>query len=303
MDHPKNRLAKKISQGTDNFTPSDRVIADYLLRAYPLGLLQNASEIADELDINTTTVTRFFPKIGYRNIREARADFRQDIRFMVNSPLDRLRTQKQQSLETVDSIPKVMEMDLANIQNTLSSLSRETVDIFFSLIEDNNKTLYTLGTRKEFSLAYYFFIQISNFRNRIVLLSPDNMVNQLANMQTDDILVAFDFRRYSLVHEKACRYASDIGGKVIVFADSPIAPSAHSADCLFLVNTMAPSIFDSYTAGMTLINTLMAQMVKTHGSQLKNKQARLEALYKELDVFKFQHEFPLNNSSDKEEQV
>ena len=52
MDHPKNRLAKKISQGTGNFTPSDRVIADYLLRAYPLGLLQNASEIADELDIN-----------------------------------------------------------------------------------------------------------------------------------------------------------------------------------------------------------------------------------------------------------
>ena len=62
MEHPKNRLAEKISNGAETFTPSDRIIADYLLRAYPLSLLQNASEIADELSINTTTVTRFFRK-------------------------------------------------------------------------------------------------------------------------------------------------------------------------------------------------------------------------------------------------
>jgi DNA-binding MurR/RpiR family transcriptional regulator len=301
VEHPKNRLARKISLGTGKFTPSDRIVADYLLRAYPLGLLQSASEIAEELAINTTTVTRFFPKIGYRNIKDARADFRQDIRFMANSPLDRLRTENQQQAETADSISNVMEMDLTNIRNTLNSLSSETVEKFFSLIEDNNKTLYTLGTRKEFSLAYYFHIQISNFRNKTVLLSIDNLANQLADLQVGDILVTFDFRRYSLVHEKACRHAAETGGKIIVFADSPIAPSADSADCLFLVNTMASSIFDSYTAGMTLINALMSQMVEIHGSELKEKHARLESLYKKLDVFKFQQEFPFNSSNGTEE--
>jgi DNA-binding MurR/RpiR family transcriptional regulator len=289
MEHPKNRLAEKISQGAEAFTPSDRVIADYLLRAYPLGLLQNASEIADELDINTTTVTRFFPKIGYRNIREARTDFRHDIAFMVNSPLDRFRTQGLESTGVAESVSIVLEMDWSNIQNTLSVLSEETVAIFFELIGDRSKAIYTLGTRKEFSLAYYFFVQISSFRNDTRLLNPANLIDQLANVQPGEILVVFDFRRYSRFHEKACRYVSEAGGKVIVFADSPIAPAANLADCLFLINTSGPSVFNSYTAGMTLINTLLFIMVEMHGRDLEEKQARLDSLYKQFDIFKFLH--------------
>lgn len=300
MDHPKHRLAIKISQGADKFTPSDRVIADYLLRAYPLGLLQNASEIAEELAINTTTVTRFFPKIGYQNIREARADFRQDIQFMVTSPFDRLDSKTKQQADTADGTAKVMEMDLMNIQNSLNSLDKDTVQTFFTLIGDSNRTLYTLGTRKEFSLAFYFYIQVSHFRRKMVLLSTDNIVNQLADIQPGDILVTFDFRRYSRVHEKASSFASARGGKIVVFADSPIAPAANSADCLFLIHTMSPSIFDSYTAGMTLINALMFRMVETYGSDLKEKHTQVEALYRELDFFKFQKEFPLNGFNDKE---
>ena len=300
MGHPKNRLAIKISQGSDKFTPSDRAIADYLLRVYPLGLLQNASEIAEELGINTATVTRFFPKIGYQNIREARADFRQDIQFMVNSPLDRLHTETKQQVDTVDGIANVMEMDLINIRNTLNSLSKDTIETFFALIRDNNRTLYTLGTRTEFYLAYFFHIQVSHFRKRMVLLTTDNIVNQLADIQAGDILVNFDFRRYSRVHDKASSYVSERGGKIIVFADSPIAPAVNSADCLFLINTMAPSIFDSYTAGMAMINALMFQMVEMYGSDLKEKHAQLETLYRELNLFKFQKEFPLNGISDKE---
>ena len=288
MEHPKNRLAEEISQGAAAFTPSDRIIADYLLRAYPLSLLQSASEIADELEINTTTVTRFFPKIGYCNIREARTEFRHDIAFMVKSPLDRFRSQGGQSTPSADSLSKVMEMDLANIQNTLSVLSEETVATFFELIEDRSKAIYTLGTRKEFSLAYYFFVQISSFRNDTRLLNPANLIDQLANIQPGEILIVFDFRRYSRFHEKACRYVSEAGGKVIVFADSPIAPAASLADCLFLINTSGPSIFDSYTAGMTLINALLFKMVKMHRRDLEEKQARLDSLYRQFDVFKFQ---------------
>jgi DNA-binding MurR/RpiR family transcriptional regulator len=258
-----------------------------LLQAYPLSLLQNASEIADELDVNTTTVTRFFPKIGYSNIREAITDFRHDFAFMDNSPLDRFHNQGLETTGVADSVSKVMEMDWSNIQNTMSVLSEETVATFFELIEDRSKAIYTLGTRKEFSLAYYFFVQISSFRNDTRLLNPSNLIDQLANIQPGEILIVFDFRRYSRFHETACRYVSEAGGKVIVFADSPIAPAANLADCLFLINTSGPSVFNSYTAGMTLINILLFKMVEMHGRDLEEKQARLDSLYKEFDIFKF----------------
>lgn len=295
MEHPKNRLAKKISQNTDNFTPSDRIIADYLLRVFPLGFMQNASEIADELEINTTTVTRFFPKIGYSNIKEARTDFRQDIQFMVNSPLDRLRIENQEQTVSANIISDAMEQDFSNIKNTFSLLNRETVNKFFELLEDSTKTIFVLGTRKELSLAYYFSVQISCFRENLIFLSPDNIVNQLANMKSGDILVSFDFRRYSRLHEKAGQYASSIGAKIIVFADSPIAPSVNLSDCHFLVNTVGPTAFDSYTAGMTLINVLIAQMVESNEQELQEKLARVDSLNTLFEILKFSKEFPFKN--------
>ena len=264
MEHPKNRLANTISLNTDKFTPSDRKIADYLLRVFPLGFMQNASEIADELNINTTTVTRFFPKIGYTNIKEARTDFRQDIQFMVNSPLDRLRIKNQGQSTTGNIISDAMEQDFSNIKITLNLLNEETIDTFFSLLQDTTKTIYVLGTRKELSLAVYFSVQISFFRKNLVVLSSDNIVNQLADMKAGDILVIFDFRRYSRLHERAGQYASEAGAKLIIFADSPIAPSMNRADCHFLVNTVGPRALDSYTAGMTLINVLLAKMLEKY---------------------------------------
>ena len=195
-----------------------------------------------------------------------------------------------------------MEMDWSNIQNTLNVLRDETVGTFFELIDDHSKAIYTLGTRKEFALAYYFFIQISNFRYDTRLLNPANVVDNLANIQPGDILVVFDFRRYSRLHEKACRYVSEVGGKIIVFADSPIAPAASIADCLFLINTSALSVFDSYTAGMTLINILLVKMVERHGTELEEKHARLDSLFKHFGIFKFQEEFPLNISRGEEGQ-
>src|SRR5210317_901160 len=126
------------------------VLASLILR-YPIFGKKRVTVVV--LNINTTTVTRFFPKIGYRNIKEARTDFRQDIQFMVNSPLDRFRTQDQEVTGSADSFSRVMEMDWSNIQNTLSVLREESVSTFFSLIGDHSKSIYTLGTRKEFALA------------------------------------------------------------------------------------------------------------------------------------------------------
>ncbi len=295
MEHPRNRLANKISLSADIFTPSDRKIADYLLRVFPLGFMQNASEIADDLNINTTTVTRFFPKIGYNNIKEARTDFRQDIQFLVNSPLDRLRTENKKQSIAGNCISDAMEQDFSNIETTLNLLNEETIDTFFSLIEDTTKTIYVLGTRKELCLAYYFSIQISFFRGNLVVLSADNIVSQLADMEPGDILVIFDFRRYSRLHERAGQYASEIAAKLIVFADSPIAPSINLADCHFLVNTVGPRALDSYTAGMTLINVLLAQMIEKYEHELAKKQARVDSLNRLFDVLKFHKEFPVNN--------
>jgi DNA-binding MurR/RpiR family transcriptional regulator len=301
MVHPKNRLSEKISRSTDRFTPSDYRIADYLLRTYPAGLLQNASEIATKLNINVSTVTRFFPKIGYRNIKAATADFRGDIQFLAKSPMDRFRNADRKSPPREDAFDRAMELDWSNIQQTFSTIDEGTVSAFMNLIGDKSRAIFVLGTRKEFSLAYYFYYQVASFRDNACLLNPTNLVDQLSRLRPDDLLVVFDFRRYSRLHAKASQYSKDVGGQMVVFADSPITPAAERADCLFLVTTAGLSAFDSYTAALTLINALITLMIEKYGHHLEAKYERLEELFKRFKVFNFQKDFSLSDNQAKGE--
>ena len=288
MDHPGKLFAEKISRYTDKFTPSDHMIADYLLRTYPVGFLQNASELAKELKINVSTVTRFFPKIGYRNIKEAMAGLRQDIQFLINSPLDRFDARNQNSTTQNHVINRVMELELSNIQRTFSTIDEVAVESLTELLGDQSLAVYVLGVRKEFSLSYYFYHQLASLRNRVRLLQPTNLIDQLSRMKPDDLIVIFDFRRYSNIHIKAAQYTKNRGGRIIVFTDSSISPVAYLADVLFLANTEALSAFDSYTAVIALINVVFVMVVETHSELFKAKWERIEELHKRFGTFSFQ---------------
>ena len=109
-DHRKMFLNRLKEHGA-KFTPSDHKIAEYLVTSYPSSLLHNVSEIAEKLGINIATVSRFFPKIGYQSIREARSLYRKDLEFIANSPLDRFQQQKDHHDSGFQAIQKTLEYD------------------------------------------------------------------------------------------------------------------------------------------------------------------------------------------------
>lgn len=288
MKHPIINFSDRITQNAHKFTPSDHLIAEYLLRDYPINFMQNASELAEELEINVSTVTRFFPKIGYRNIKEVLAELRQDIQFLINSPLDRFVSRNAHSPGKNRLLNSVMELDWANIQRTFNMVDQENVDEFIDTIVDPSRQVFILGTRKESSLAHYFFHQTFSFRDKSQLLETNRLISQLSGMKAEDLLVVFDFRRYSRTNEMTTRHARETGAKIIVFADSMMAPAAKLADLVFLVNTKGISVFDSYTAAVALINFLFAGIIEKSGNALKTKYEHLEKLYQSFEIFSFQ---------------
>jgi DNA-binding MurR/RpiR family transcriptional regulator len=296
MENPLISLANRIAENAHRFTPSDRLIAEYLLRDYPTSFMQTASELAKELNINVATVSRFFPKIGYRNIKEGLAGLRQDFQFLINSPLDRFRSRDSDQPGRDRILNSVMDLDWSNIQRTFNQIEQDKVDDFINYIVDPSRKVFILGTRKEFSLAYYFFHQIFSFRDNNFLLENNRLISQLSEMQAEDLLVVFDFRRYSRTNQLTSRHARETGAKIIVFADSIMAPAAKHADLIFLTNTEGVSVFDSYTAAVTLINFLFAVIIDTSDAALKTKFEHIEKLYKSFEVFSFQHVPPANKS-------
>ena len=284
MEDRKTRFFDRISKLSEDFTPSERKIADHLFRTYPRCLLKNASEIAGELGVNVSTVTRFFKKIGFKTIRDAHLEFKEDVDFIISSPLDRIGKGKEKG----DVFAEAANLDILNIQNTMHSVDRQKFSAFVDLLSRKQASVFVTGDRsKPFSLAYYFYIQHKLIRSGTWLLGTDKSVvaQTLVNVGEQDVLVVFDFRRYSRLTGEIVDLFHALGGSVIVFTDSPLSPNAQKADEFFLIETKSPFLFDSYTAGFTLINLVIAQLAELLSTEIGERYRRLEAVYKDLHIF------------------
>jgi DNA-binding MurR/RpiR family transcriptional regulator len=283
-------LRDRIGRDSSKFTRSDQRIAEYLLRSYPQGMLENASQISQKVHLDVSTVTRFFPKIGYQSIRDFHRAFRENIGFVMNSPLDRYRQRDREKAFEDIPFPRVMELDLANLRNTFENMKEKDIRSFLDLIVNKSKKVYVLGERKTFALAFYLYIQLHALRPDVILLRTDMslIADLLAEIQSEDTLLVFDFRRYPVIHRRAAEAFKSVGAKVVVFTDSPLAPTAKLATLLFLVETRGVSIFDSYTAGFALINGLISEITKQSRGLVKERYERLEKSYSQFEIFLWQ---------------
>lgn len=280
----KRIFLERIKENGEKFTPSDHKIAEYLVMSYPGSLLHNASEIARKLGINIATVSRFFPKIGYKSIREARAIIKNDLEFIENSPLDRFQQQENQSKSGFQVIQKTLEMDYQNIKTTFNGINEDDLKAFVEKVI-NAESVYIFGGQKPFALAYYLYIQLNLIRENVFLIQPENITGHFINFKPEDVLILFDFRRYFTDNIVAADFVNQNGGEVYSFTDSPLAPSAKYAKLTFTISTNGISIFDSYTACFALLNVLVAQFIKDTEKTTRKRQAAFEDLYQHFDVF------------------
>ncbi|MBI5581408.1 MAG: MurR/RpiR family transcriptional regulator [Deltaproteobacteria bacterium] len=290
MSAPNGIFHEMLRNNWSKLSPTDQRLADYLLRSYPRFLFQTASEIARELGTSISTVTRFFPKIGFKNIREAYSALREQANFVVDSPLDRYRQRHLRAPGTDILFEETLETDLSNLQNTFASLDNSAVQRFIKLISDSKRTIYILGSRKVFALAYYLFIQLAAVRNRVSLVRTDNffMVETVLETTSNDVLIIFDFRRYPRVHLQTAEQCKEQGATLIGIVDSQLAPVAQLADLVFKVETRSVSAFDSYTSAVSLINALIAGLVKHFGENARKRYERMEQVYRHFDVWSWQ---------------
>ena len=278
-------LTERLMAHGDSFTVSDAIIADYLLNNYPKSLLQNASEVADILYLNIATVTRFFVKLGYSSAKEAMADFKEELEFIIDSPLDRYGTTKTLQGEYGKDVAQLLQLEQSNIAVTLGNIDMETLHASLDLLMDKKRKIFISATMKEYSMAYYLYKQLLSLREEVYLFRGHNIAEFMCGVDVDSVCVVVDFRRYAILNGKVAKYAKDVGAKLIAITDSRFCDTALLADHQFTVATKSATMFDSYTAGMALINVFMMSLHNVEGDNFKERLDRMEAVYTAFTTF------------------
>ena len=276
-------ILDKIYAEYKAFTPSQQKVAEYLSQHLEEALILNANQLAKKVGVSEATFTRFIARLGFSGFSEFKREIGNFI-LQGHSTTERLA----ESVETFgisDSVfLKILRGDIENIQNITGGISNELFEKAVLKLS-SAKSIYLLGLRSSYALAFYLAFNLRFFLKSVNLIKPGigDIPEQVLSTGKGDVLIAISFRRFT---REVVNIAEKMKGKkayIIAVTSSHLSPIAQLADMSLVVETEIPTYIESFTAPMSLLNAVITAVA------LKKKKQAMPALKKlETEFEKFE---------------
>lgn len=279
-------LLGELKQRYNQFSKSQRRIADYILGHYSKAAYLTAARLGQQAQVSESTVVRFAFELGFDGYPALQAALQETVRSKLTS-LQRMEVAGDRQEEGEPVLDQVLNKDVEQIYRTLEQTDRAA---FAGAVESIHqaKTVYLLASGSAAFLAgflnFYFRLVLPNVR-LIQSASASELFEQILRVGKGDIVIGISFPRYSKKTVNALRYARKNGAQVVAITDSEFSPLAAQADYLLLARSDMVSFADSLVAPLSLINALIAAVGQRRQEETRRVFDRLEEIWAEYDVY------------------
>lgn len=276
-------VIRKVQEHYSDFSIAQKQIADVILNEPTCLALLTSADLAKKAQVSEATTVRFAAALGYSGYSELRKVVQSEM--MENRTLVKLQESLNRSNDEKSDSLAFMEMDIANIQLTMSHLDLPDLDLAVDQI-CKAKRVYILGRKRPSMLASYMEFILNLLLDQTVLLDDTaNILESITDVNKDDCIFAIGFKRYSKETVQVFQHFKKNGAFCIALTDSNTSPLAKAADVFFRVETSSLSFMDSYTAAMALINEIWSKIARRNAKKSRKKLEVLEELFKAADIF------------------
>ena len=177
---------------------------------------------------------------------------------------------------------------LANLTRTLGRIDHADFDACARMLADPQRRVLVTGGRITHALADYLVTQLGIVRPGVSALPSQSSAwpSALLEMRPGDVLIVFDIRRYESATLQMAEMAVEQGAEVVLITDPWISPIAPHARFRFAAQIEVPSAWDSSSALLVLVETLLAAVQELNWPQAQDRMTRLEALYERASLFR-----------------
>lgn len=280
MDARAQTVAEKLRLGLDALTPSERKLANVLLDNYPLAGLSSVAQLGRLAGVSGPTVLRMIHKLGYTGFPDFQGSIRSEVEAQLSTPLT-----KHEQLEGLDAplghiLKRLGAAVIDNIRKSLELLDHQDFDDVAELVADEARTIYAVGGRVTDPLADYLQRHLHAARPRVRKLAAARPLwaQSIVDMNSGDVLVVFDIRRYDRDLAKLASHAADRGVEVVLFTDQWLSPIHKQARRTFALRIEVPSTWDSSAATITVIEALIAGVVARLWNRAERRIIALEEI-------------------------
>jgi DNA-binding MurR/RpiR family transcriptional regulator len=270
--------ATPLRNRLDSLSPGERKVARALLSSYPVAGLETVAELAKRADVSSPTVVRFVSRLGFSGHSEFQKALMREVHESQGSPLQQYG--KAATPPASDFLGHMSDAFGTYLTTTFNELPDPEFSAATDLLADDRRRLHLVGGHFSHVLADYLGLHLELIRRHVNRVPGDELsrLSVVASASKSDVVVAFDYRRYDQDTVRFVQNMSSKGSSVILLTDSWLSPASKVATVVLPARVEAPSPFDSLTAAMAVVESLVAAVADRYGEQGRRRIEAIEEL-------------------------
>ena len=241
------------------------------------------NELSIKSQVGTTTILRLIEKVGYKKY----PDFKKDVIKHVFNVRKNTWWHLQKSLEEMDeaenSLVKVGNSSIQDIESMLRELDVEEYNKFLNLLLQSNKVCF-LGMRTSKSIALYFEMMLRGILDNLAQLSwnPDFLYDDSLNFHKNDTIVVIALSPYAkqtIDFIKYCRQKKDVS--IALITDIETCPIIQYCDTHLIVGQSKNRY--SIISTIALIESFIIDLGKNQPDSI-SKISKLNQIHQDNNV-------------------
>lgn len=252
-------LRERLTDPALNPTPSERKVIRALLDHYPRSGLGPMAKLAGHAGVSDPTIMRLVKKLGFIGYGDFQDALLSEMDHRLRSPVTLLQPRSHSSQD--DSWTRYLDESSRSLQETQALTQPEDVRVLVELILDTRHQIFCFGGRLSSFLAGYLVGHLRLLRPGCHALEDNaQLPDRLYDVQRQDVVLLFDYRRYQTQALRVANAAKARGARVVLFTDIYASPLRELADLVISAPVESISAFDTMVPALAQVEALIAAL-------------------------------------------
>ena len=284
----KHDILSILQERKATFSKGQRLIAKYITEEYDKAAFMTANRLGKNVGVSESTVVRFAVELGFDGYPSMQKAMQEMVLNRLTS-VQRIEVANNR-IGDQDVISMVVQSDMEKLRQTEETISRAEFNAAVNAVL-NAKRVYILGVRSAAPLANFLGYYLNYMFNNVHVITgcgTSEMFEKIVGVNSNDVVIAFSFPRYSSATTKGAQYCRSTGATVIGITDQRTSPLGNTCDHVLLAKSDMVSLVDSLVAPLSIVNALIVAIAAKREKEVHRTFEALEWIWDEYDVYEKQ---------------
>ncbi|MEA2157339.1 MAG: hypothetical protein QOE11_3479, partial [Solirubrobacteraceae bacterium] len=249
-------LSTYIQARFDDFSRSQKDVAQYIVDHLDEVAFQTAEELARRANTSSSTVVRFSQALGFEGYPELQQSAREEYRrrhatTLPTGPAAPLFSLDQNEFETM------LAADHVNVEDTARKVSRRDIEAAVEAIATTPRLLVAGTDQMAFFASYLrHLLMLLDLRAEIVASPSQEALGRLSRIDDETLVIGLSAGRPHPLVVRAMKLARHRKARTIAITDATLSEVAKLAQIRLYYSSNSPAYVRSHTALLAMVQAL-----------------------------------------------